>query len=32
MLIIGVLWLVMDRVLFVPLEARTVRRWGMIHR
>jgi ABC-type nitrate/sulfonate/bicarbonate transport system permease component len=32
MLIIGVLWLMLDRILFVPLEARTVRRWGMIQR
>ena len=32
MLIIGILWLILDRVLFVPLEARTVRRWGMVHR
>jgi NitT/TauT family transport system permease protein/taurine transport system permease protein len=32
MLIIGLLWLVLDRILFVPLEARTVRRWGLIQR
>lgn len=32
MLIIGVLWLVLDRLFFVTLEARTVRRWGLIQR
>jgi NitT/TauT family transport system permease protein/taurine transport system permease protein len=32
MLIIGLLWLILDRILFVPLEARTVRRWGLIQR
>lgn len=32
MLTIGVLWLALDRILFVPLEARTVRRWGLIQR
>lgn len=32
MLIIGVLWLALDRILFVPLEARTVRRWGLVQR
>ncbi|WP_242902431.1 ABC transporter permease [Actinomadura terrae] len=29
MLIIGVLWLLMDRLLLAPLERRTVERWGM---
>jgi taurine transport system permease protein len=29
MVIIGVLWLVMDRLLLAPLERRTVQRWGM---
>ncbi|MEU5567545.1 ABC transporter permease [Micromonospora musae] len=29
MVIIGVLWLVMDRLLLAPLERRTVERWGM---
>jgi ABC-type nitrate/sulfonate/bicarbonate transport system permease component len=32
MLTIGILWLLLDRILFVPLEARTVRRWGLIQR
>lgn len=32
MLLIGVIWLVMDRLLFVPLERHTVRRWGLIQR
>ncbi len=30
MIIIGVLWLVMDRLIFRVLEDRTVQRWGMI--
>ncbi|WP_211659051.1 ABC transporter permease [Phytoactinopolyspora halophila] len=29
MIIIGVLWLIVDRVLLAPLERRTVERWGM---
>ncbi|WP_327657049.1 ABC transporter permease [Streptomyces sp. NBC_00483] len=29
MVIIGVLWLLMDRLLLAPLERRTVERWGM---
>ncbi|MFC0504831.1 ABC transporter permease [Micromonospora costi] len=29
MVIIGVLWLTMDRLLLAPLERRTVERWGM---
>lgn len=29
MIIIGALWLVMDRVILAPLERRTVERWGM---
>ena len=32
MLLIGVIWLVMDRLLFVPLERHTIRRWGLIQR
>lgn len=32
MLLIGVLWLVLDRLLFVPLERRTVQRWGLLQR
>jgi len=30
MVIIGVLWLIMDRLLLAPLERRTVQRWGMV--
>jgi NitT/TauT family transport system permease protein/taurine transport system permease protein len=29
MVIIGVLWLVTDRLLLAPLERRTIERWGM---
>ncbi len=29
MVIIGILWLLMDRLLLAPLERRTVERWGM---
>ncbi|MEV5009228.1 ABC transporter permease subunit [Streptomyces sp. NPDC055692] len=29
MVIIGVLWLLMDRLLLAPLERRTIERWGM---
>jgi len=29
MVIIGVLWLIMDRALLAPLERRTIERWGM---
>ena len=32
MILIGVLWLIMDRLLFVPLERVTVMRWGLIQR
>jgi taurine transport system permease protein len=32
MLLIGVLWMVIDRLLFGQLEARTVHRWGLIQR
>jgi ABC-type nitrate/sulfonate/bicarbonate transport system permease component len=32
MILIGVLWLVLDRLVFVPLERNTVVRWGMIQR
>jgi NitT/TauT family transport system permease protein/taurine transport system permease protein len=28
MIVIGVLWLLMDRLLLAPLERRTVERWG----
>lgn len=32
MILIGLLWLVLDRLLFVPLERRTVARWGLLQR
>ena len=32
MLLIGCLWLLMDRLLFVPLERATVMRWGLVQR
>jgi NitT/TauT family transport system permease protein/taurine transport system permease protein len=32
MVIIGLLWLLMDRLLFVPLERATVVRWGIVQR
>lgn len=32
MLLIGGLWLVLDRLLFVPLEKATVVRWGLVRR
>ncbi|MBL8701334.1 MAG: ABC transporter permease [Alphaproteobacteria bacterium] len=32
MIVIGCLWLMLDRILFVPLERVTVRRWGLIQR
>jgi NitT/TauT family transport system permease protein/taurine transport system permease protein len=32
MVIIGTLWLIMDRVMLAPLERRTIQRWGMIRR
>ena len=32
MVVIGVLWLLMDRLLFVPLERATIVRWGLVHR
>ena len=30
MILIGVLWLLLDRLIFVPIERVTVRRWGMV--
>jgi NitT/TauT family transport system permease protein/taurine transport system permease protein len=30
MILIGLLWLTMDRLLLAPLERRTVERWGMM--
>ena len=32
MVVIGVLWLLMDRLLFVPLERATIVRWGLVQR
>jgi len=32
MIIIGILWLVLDRLIFVPLERVTVVRWGLLQR
>jgi ABC-type nitrate/sulfonate/bicarbonate transport system permease component len=32
MIVIGLLWLLLDRLLFVPLERATVARWGMLQR
>ena len=32
MLLIGCLWLLIDRLLFVPLERATVMRWGLVQR
>ena len=32
MIVIGVIWLVMDRTLFTALERRTVGRWGLLQR
>jgi ABC-type nitrate/sulfonate/bicarbonate transport system permease component len=32
MIVIGILWLILDRLLFVPLERATVVRWGLIQR
>lgn len=32
MVVIGVIWLLMDRLLFIPLERITVVRWGLVQR
>ena len=32
MVVIGVLWLAMDRLLFIPLERATIVRWGLVQR
>jgi NitT/TauT family transport system permease protein/taurine transport system permease protein len=32
MIILGSLWLALDRLVFAPLEQRTVRRWGLVRR
>ena len=30
MILIGLLWIVLDRIIFKPLETATVVRWGMV--
>ena len=32
MIVIGILWLLFDRLLLVPLERATIERWGLVHR
>jgi ABC-type nitrate/sulfonate/bicarbonate transport system permease component len=32
MIIIGLLWVIMDRAIFTPIERRTVGRWGLLQR
>jgi NitT/TauT family transport system permease protein/taurine transport system permease protein len=32
MIVIGVLWMLMDRLIFTPIERRTVGRWGLLQR
>ena len=32
MIVIGILWLLIDRLLLAPLERSTIERWGMVHR
>ncbi|HEX4883705.1 MAG TPA: ABC transporter permease [Casimicrobiaceae bacterium] len=32
MIVIGLLWIVMDRLVFTPIERRTVGRWGLLQR
>ena len=32
MIVIGVLWLLIDRLVLVPLERSTIERWGMVRR
>ena len=32
MIVIGVLWVLMDRFLFTSIEQRTVQRWGLLQR
>ena len=32
MIVIGVLWLLLDRLLLAPLERATIERWGMVQR
>jgi NitT/TauT family transport system permease protein/taurine transport system permease protein len=32
MIVIGILWVLMDRLIFTPIERRTVGRWGLLQR
>lgn len=32
MIVIGILWLLFDRLLLAPLERSTIERWGLVHR
>jgi ABC-type nitrate/sulfonate/bicarbonate transport system permease component len=32
MIVIGVLWVIMDRTVFTAIERRTVGRWGLLQR
>jgi NitT/TauT family transport system permease protein/taurine transport system permease protein len=32
MIVIGILWLLIDRLLLAPLERATIERWGLVHR
>ena len=32
MIVIGVLWLLLDRLLLAPIERTTIERWGMVQR
>ncbi|MGB8895204.1 MAG: ABC transporter permease, partial [Pseudolabrys sp.] len=32
MIVIGVLWLLLDRLVLAPLERGTIERWGMVQR
>jgi ABC-type nitrate/sulfonate/bicarbonate transport system permease component len=32
MIVIGVLWMLMDRLVFTVIERRTVARWGLLQR
>lgn len=32
MIVIGLIWLALDRLLLAPLERATIERWGMVQR
>ena len=32
MIVIGVLWLLLDRLVLAPLERATIERWGLVQR